>query len=365
MSSPDLSALRARVAAIPLALYAALALAGCGTPGAPLPPSLNLPDAVRNLAAMRAGDTVTLTWTMPRRNTDKIILNAPLQVRVCRRQAAGACETAGELTLAPMASATFSDSLPAALASGAPRPLRYFVEVKNRKGRSAGLSNAALVLAGRAPAPVTDLNAEARKDGIVLRWKPVDPDDAIRFERTLENPPPTHAHAGPLAAPAEPEHRVLAVSTDEGKALDKSIVFGRTYQYRAQRTARVEVDGKPLELAGELSTAVRIEALDVFPPAIPAGLAAVANPPANSEPASIDLSWQPDTEPDLAGYYVYRREAETPWRRISGSQPVPAPAFHDPSVQPGQTYVYGVSAVDQKGHESGRSADAGETVPQQ
>ena len=109
---------------------------------------------------------------------------------------------------------------------------------------------------------------------------------------------------------------------------------------------------------------MRIEALDVFPPAIPAGLAAVANPPANGEPASIDLSWQPNTEPDLAGYYVYRHEAETPWQRISGSQPVPAPAFHDPSVQPGYTYVYGVSAVDRSGHESGRSADAQETVPQ-
>ena len=40
-----------------------------------------------------------------------------------------------------------------------------------------------------------------------------------------------------------------------------------------------------------------------------------------------------------------------------------APAFHDTHVLPGHTYIYAVSAVDQGGHESGRSADAQETVP--
>jgi hypothetical protein len=357
--------LRARVGGIALATCTAFVLAGCGTPGAPLPPSLNLPDPVTNLVAVRAGDKVTLTWTMPRRNTDKIILNSPMPVRVCRREGAGACEPAGDLTLAPMALGTFSEALPAALATGAPRQLSYFVEVRNRKGRSAGESNAAVVPAGQAPAAVTDLNAEVRKDGIALRWKPDDPRDSVRLERTLENPPPAQKQSGPLAAPAEPVHQILAVSSDEGKALDKSIVFGRTYEYRAQRIAEVVVDGKTLELASELSPPVRVEALDVSPPAIPTGLAAVANPPANGEPASIDLSWQPNSEPDLAGYFVYRREAETPWQRISGEKPAPAPAYHDGNVLPGHTYIYGVSAVDQKGHESGRSADAEETVPQQ
>lgn len=352
--------------AIAVALCSAFALSGCGTPGAPLPPSLNLPRPVTNLAAVRTGDTVSLTWIMPRRNTDKMLLKSPLRVQVCRAEGAGACEPAGtEMTLAPAALGAFHETLPANLASGQPRPLRYFVEVKNRNGRSAGESNAAVVLAGQAPAPVTELAAEVRKDGIVLRWKPIDTADTIRLERTLLNPPPAKPPEGPLSSPREPANQTLDVSSDEGRALDKSIVFGRTYAYRAQRIARVEVDGKSLDLAGELSAPVRIDAQDVFPPAIPTGLAAVANPPANGQPASIDLNWQPDSEPDLAGYYVYRREAETPWRRISGAQPIPAPAFHDAAVQPGHTYIYGVSAVDQKGHESTRSADAEETVPPQ
>ena len=370
MISPDNLAPRASAAAIALTLIAAFALSGCGTPAAPLPPSLNLPQPVTNLEAVRTGNQVTLTWTMPRRNTDKIILKAPMPVQICRGEGSGAClPVPANFTLAPVAAGTFTETLPADLASGAPRPLRYYVEVRNRHARSAGLSNPAVVLAGQAPPPIADLNAEVRKDGIVLRWTQVDPSDAIRLERTLLNPPPANphpnSHPGPLAAPPEPVHQNLDVASDQGRALDKSIVFGQSYEYRAQRLSRIEVDGKSLELAGNISAPVRIEALDVFPPAVPTGLAAVANPPINGEPASIDLSWQPDNEPDLAGYNVYRRQAQSPWQRISGQQPVPAPAYHDATVQPGHTYIYGVSAVDQKGHESTRSADAQETVPRQ
>ena len=80
------------------------------------------------------------------------------------------------------------------------------------------------------------------------------------------------------------------------------------------------------------------------------------------------LSWQPDTEADLAGYIVYRRElaatgAGGAWQRISPTQPVVGPAYHDTNVQPGHAYAYAVSAIDQEGHESARSAEAQETVP--
>ena len=147
------------------------------------------------------------------------------------------------------------------------------------------------------------------------------------------------------------------------RALDKDIRFGETYEYRAQRVARISVDGRTLELDGQLSAPVRIEILDVFPPAVPAGLAAVAVGAENGGEAAIDLNWQPDTETDLAGYIVYRREGGGAWQRISPAQPLVGPGFHDAHVQPGHTYSYAVSAIDQGGHESARSAEAEETVP--
>lgn len=343
----------------------AAVLAGCGTPGAPLPPSLNLPDRVTDLAAVRNGNQVSLTWTMPKRNTDKLLLKGDVGVVVCRKEDAGACEPVGKLWYAPHVTGSYSENLPAALASGNPRVLRYFVELKNRKGRSAGLSNAALVMAGEAPAPVAGFTAEVQKAGVVLHWTPDTENAAVRLERTLENPPAVKPKKGRFGAAPETaeQHLLVEDGSRSGGAVDKSIHFGETYVYRAQRVARIEAEGQTLELDGGFSSPVRVEALDVFPPAVPKGLAAVASLGENGTPPAIDLSWQPNTEPDLAGYIVYRREGDGPWERVSPAQSVVGPAFHDDHVKPGETYSYAVTAIDQGGHESARSATAQESVP--
>jgi hypothetical protein len=368
---------------LPVALAAGLVLSGCGTPGAPLPPSLNLPECVTDLAATRTGDQVSLTWTMPQKNTDKLLLKGSLPVRVCRSTCGAAGDACGaasvtcgavgsELFLAPGTEGAFTETLPAALSSGTPRAVAYFVELRNRNGRSAGLSNAAVALAGEAPAPVTGLVAQVRKDGVVVRWTPESGTDAIRLHRKLLTPEHTampKSQQGLQAALPEPEEQSLLVEAGEqaghapDRALDKEIHFGQVYEYRAQRVARVTVEGRALELAGPLSAPVRVEVLDVFPPDVPTGLAAVATAAGAGTEASIDLSWQPGTEADLAGYAVYRREGDGGWQRISPAEPLIAPAFRDGHVQPGHTYRYAVSAIDQGGHESVRSAEAEETAP--
>jgi hypothetical protein len=344
-------------------------MTGCGTPGAPQPPSLNLPDRVTDLAAVRAGNQVSLTWTMPKRNTDKLVLKANIDVRVCREETAGTCVSAGELHLAPAIQGSFAETLPPELASGTARTLSYRVELKNRNSRSAGQSNAAVVLAGEAPAAVTGLSAELRRDGVLLHWTGGDAGAAIRLHRRLLTPATPKRHEGPLPALPEATEQNLIVDpaarSAPRQALDQSIVLGQTYEYRAQRVMRVESNGKTLELDGAVSAPVKVETADVFPPVVPTGLAAVATAAnaARGADAAIDLSWQANREADLAGYEVYRREDQTPWERISGEQPVVGPAFRDTHVMAGHTYRYGVSAVDKAGHESGRSAEATETVP--
>ena len=378
--------------ALPVALAAGLVFTGCGTPGAPLPPSLKLPDPVTDLSASRTGNQVSLTWTMPKKNTDKLLLKGNLPVCVCRGEGAGACASVtSKLSFAPGTEGAFTETLPPALATGAPRALTYFIELKNRNGRSAGLSNSAVVLAGEAPGPVAGLEAQVRKDGVALRWTPQSAatqqstPTAIRLRRKLLAPPTAKPHQGLLAPAPEPLEQSLLVdsSAQAGRApyraLDKEIRFGQTYEYRAQRVARIPVGSQTLELAGELSAPVRVQALDVFPPAVPTGLAAVAttgengaepaaqNAPPNAPLYAIDLSWQPVTDADLAGYAVYRCEGggagEVVWQRISPAGPLVPPAFRDTQVQPGHTYRYAVSAIDQGGHQSARSAETEETVP--
>ncbi len=368
---------RIQSAALFAGLVAGFAVTGCGTPGAPQPPSLNLPDRVTDLAANRSGSQVSLTWTMPKKNTDKLLLKGIVTARVCRKEGAGACVEAGtELSFPPGADAAFTDTLPAVLAAGAPRPLSYFVELRNRNGRSAGLSNAADVLAGESPAPITHLTAEVRKQGVVLRWASVTEQgpSVVRLRRRLLTPPAAKPHEGLLAPEPEPVEQNLLVDscTPEGRAgvcraLDKEIRSGQSYEYRAQRVARVTVDGKTLELAGELSAPVRVEAADIFPPAVPTNLAAVATAVESASGTApqyaIDVSWQPVAEADLAGYAVYRREGDGGWQRISAAEPLVPPAFRDTQVLAGHTYRYAVGAIGQNGHESTRSEESEETVP--
>jgi len=332
-----------------------------------MPPSLNLPDRVENLAATRAGSQVALTWTMPRKNTDKLLLKGNVDVRLCRQEGTEACLPAGsDLFLAPGASSAFTDTLPAALTAGPPRPLRYFVELRNRNGRSAGLSNAALVLAGQAPAPVAGLTAEVRKAGVALRWTPEAGDaSAVRLHRKLLTAPTTKPKAGLLTPAPEPLEQNLLVdsASHPGRALDQHIRFGQIYEYRAQRVARVPVDGKTLELASETSASLRVEVRDIFPPDTPTNLAAVAALAENGAETAIDLSWQPVADADIAGYLVYRREGDAAWQRISPAQPLASPDFHDVHVEAGHSYRYAVSAIDHGGHESPHSVEARETVP--
>jgi hypothetical protein len=366
----------APVATLIAALTAASFLAGCGMPGAPLPPSLNLPVPVNDLSAVRTGGQVALAWTMPKKTTDKVLLTASIAVRICRTEAdSPPCTVAATLQLVPGSGAAFTDTLPPALAAGPPRALTYSVELVNRKGRSAGLSNSTAVLAGEAPPAIENLTAQMRKDGVLLHWMPAPAESspiAVRLVRKLVSPPvkksDQKSDQGPLAQPAEPLEQTLLVEaappTDH--ALDNNIRFGQTYEYRAQRVARVTLGGTTLELAGPLSPPLRIDAVNVFPPSAPQGLAAVATGGENGSAPAIDLSWLPGTEANLAGYIVYRREAGATgadWRRISPAQPVVGPGYHDPNVQPGHTYAYSVTAIDQQGHESARSAEASDTVP--
>jgi hypothetical protein len=342
-------------------------LSGCGTPGAPQPPSLNLPATVRDLSATRAGREVRLNWTMPKRNTDRTMIKGDVPVRVCRRESdAAVCDPAGpEKMTAPGAAAEYTDTLPDALASGAARPISYFVELRNSKGRSAGLSNAAVVLSGAAPAKIDGFQAEVQKQGVLLSWAKDDESTAVRLDRKLLAPARKADH-GPLSSAPEPQSQSLLVEAGkQPRAIDKTVRFGESYEYRAQRVVRVNIGGDTLELNGEYSAPVRVDVQDVFPPAVPGGLVAVATQGDNGSGPAIDLSWQPDPDADVAGYIVYRREEGGSWQRISAAAPVVGPAFHDPGVKAGHTYDYAVTAVDKSGHESARSVEAHETVPQQ
>jgi hypothetical protein len=194
--------------------------------------------------------------------------------------------------------------------------------------------------------------------------------------QTTTNQPPTSA---PESSGTTPE---------PSGTIDQTAHFGDLYRYTAQRVRSITLGGHSLDLRSVISAPITIPLRDTFPPATPTGLYAVPGQTTatttNQQPApnqqtptnnqqlttnnlAIDLSWQPNSEPDLAGYIVYRHQLPAPNStaptRLTPT-PLPGPAYRDITAIPGQTYAYSVTAIDTSGNESKPSPEVQETLPQ-
>jgi predicted small lipoprotein YifL len=78
--------MRLRLLGLIAGLLILAALTGCGTPGAPSLPSLNLAAPVDDLTASRRGNKVDLDWTQPRKNTDRTNVKHNPTTLICRHE---------------------------------------------------------------------------------------------------------------------------------------------------------------------------------------------------------------------------------------------------------------------------------------
>ena len=79
---------------------------------------------------------------------------------------------------------------------------------------------------------------------------------------------------------------------------------------------------------------------DIFPPAVPARVVAVA------AEGSISLIWEPGGDPDLFGYVILRGTPGDATLQPLTLMPVTEARFSDTTARPGTRYVYAVVAVD-------------------
>jgi hypothetical protein len=349
----------------------AFVLAACGTPGAPLPPSLELPRPVTDLRATRRGDRVSLTWTVPLETTDRQTVRHYGPTRICRslEAASSYCAAAvGEVPADQVTAAAkntgdarrlrFTDTVPPELQREHPLSLlSYSVETLNDHDRSAGLSNFAFVPA--APTlPAPEFNTELTADGVVITWTGI----------LHEHEAPGLAHLYRIyRKEADSRNEVVAgevrLSLDpEARFVDHAFEWEKTYEYRMAVVTLIALPGseETRQVEGDSSPPVKVVAHDTFPPAVPSGLEAVFSG-AGQKPF-VDLTWTPGLEADLAGYNVYRREEGSAPQKLNAAL-VRAPAYRDEAVSSGKMYFYSISAVDLRGNESSRSQEAGEKVP--
>jgi hypothetical protein len=349
--------------------------AGCAAPGTPLPPTLNLPQVVSGtaLTASRVGGEVRLRWTTPSKTTDKLPIKGAITAEICRDAAAPTkakpgCSPVGRVQVEPGASEA-ADLLPSDLAAGQAKLLAYRIQLVNSAGRTAGPSPAAYAVSGPAPAPVDGLSGELTRDGVELRWHPEAAGGTVELDRTLLDPakPAPQAKAVKGSMPAalsgagkEPaEMRFRAGDSDAGGTVDRTVAIGHSYRYTVQRVVQVQAGGQTLEARSIPSAELQFAVRDVFPPSVPQGLVAV--PAMAGATPAIELAWDADVEPRVAGYRVYRREDGSDWKRI-GPDLVTEAAYSDSAVTAGRKYWYRVTAVSTAGNESAPSGDASETA---
>jgi hypothetical protein len=119
--------------------------------------------------------------------------------------------------------------------------------------------------------------------------------------------------------------------------VDTPALFGRARCYTIR-----SVRGVTELVVGDASPPFCFTPVDVFPPAPPTQLAAVASE------GAISLIWEPNPEPDLGGHLVLRGAVSDATLQPLARTPIVEARYRDASTKPGERYVYAVIAVDNR-----------------
>ena len=318
--------------AVPLCILATVALS-CGSVGDPLPPLVNLPQPIRDLSAQQVGDRISVSWSWPLTTTEGAIARQvggftvwavdvpgfeteldPETIDVYRREVL----TLGSSKLADLGPGDqVETSIPLAEWRLGQETL-LVVTASNQADRDAGYSNQVELQPLEPPGATDWAEVAVQPHGIELAWLPAQHTDEYVIERS-EGDDGEFSPLGRLAATS---------------FIDRTARWGETYQYRL-RPLRLSKAGW---IEGPLSAGTSVTPLDTFPPAPPEGLRAVRTA------SSVELSWLPSPEDDVAGYRVLRAgQAISPLVRGT--------TYSDPfeGVSPAE---FSVSAVDVNGNES-------------
>jgi hypothetical protein len=122
--------------------------------------------------------------------------------------------------------------------------------------------------------------------------------------------------------------------------LDAAALMNETYTYSAQRVATFNFAGVKLESRSEPTPPQTLALRDTFAPDPPTGLASIPGTTGSGPAAkpTIDLSWDANTDPDIAGYPGYRVDL-TPrgGARATPSPPSTSSATRATPVPPSRT----------------------------
>jgi hypothetical protein len=325
---------------------AALFTTGCGYIGEPLPPLANVPAKVADLAALQRGARIIVQFTVPDLTTEGKTIKDPVKIDL-RIGASGSpfdaakwADQAKSVAQLPAKSGVAHYDIPAAEWTN--KEVILAVRVIGANGKEAGWSSFLVLPVVPPPERPAAFTAIATAEGVRLTWRASGATFRV-FRKTTDE-------------------FALVATVQQPQWTDTTTEAGKPYTYVVQTIVALgdNAGNKPAtslnkEAQSDISEEFAITPLDTFPPAVPSGLtpSAAAN--------SIELVWERNNEPDLAGYRIYRAVAGGAFEKLADVSQIPS--YSDRTVEHGKTYRYAVSAVDQTGNESARTQAVEAALP--
>jgi predicted phage tail protein len=321
------------------------------------------------LTGEQRGNQIILSWPAPRRNAGESSVQSIRRIDVYRvaekpnaplpmteEEFAARATLVGSVTYDEIRRAgdTLSYRDPLELA-GQPARLRYSIRYVNSAGQRAAFSNFFLFEpAAKIAERPSDVKYELSETSITITW---------------EAPKANIDGSTPVNLLGYNVYRTAASQPQSGKSPlnktpltvtqypDKNFKFGEKYTY-VVRAVSLGTLARPVESLD--SKSVTAEPKDTYAPSAPGPISHVPSP------GRIALFWPPNSEPDLAGYFLYRSTdpslPKKDWMRLTPTLYTKT-TFTDENVAAGKTYYYYLEAVDTSGNVSPKSEIVSETVP--
>jgi hypothetical protein len=371
--------------AVSAVIVVSLFCVACGKKGPPLPPLVKLPAAPSDVTAVRRADVVDLQLTVPGANTDS---SRPANVARVEVYALTGPATVSEADILKQGTkvasiavkaprdpdATFDPGDPEqfesdveppegegldqgtvahvqevltapAVTGAAPGPpaVRTYVGVGiTTRGRRGPLSRRVAVPLVPSPPPPSTPDVTYTETAVTVKWPalPLPPES-----------PSTSVAYNVYEVMGSSQTPLTKAPITETQYTDARMTWGATRCYAVRSVETVDA----LAVESEVTTPACVTLADVFPPAAPKGLQAVATE------GAINLIWDANSEADLDGYILLRAVAggDDKLAPITPS-PIRETAFQD-RVPAGVRYVYALRAVDRAGNASQASEPIEET----
>ncbi len=327
-------------------------LAACGRKTDPLTPDSPRPAAVSDLKVTVRDAVAFLTWSVPAKNVEGKPLPAG-DIRDFRIYRAEVDRDRRRLRYKEYAVISMEHPAPADVQNGVVSwsdPGLHYGRVYAYKIRAYGARGGVSAYSSEVrAAPLSSLAAPKNLmvlagDGqVTLSWDAVTTksDGSVHQGFVGYNVYRGMAAGREREAPINPEPLRTPIY------IDVTAVNGTTYYYRIRAVDSPVVPWKESLDSAEISATPR----DVTPPAPPTAITVVPGI------GRVFLTWKENSEPDLAGYHVYRAtRSGGPYERLT-DKPLNRSTFSDEKVRQGMTYYYVITAVDKSGNESGRSKE--------